>query len=150
MGNGTVTQSHLQSANNLVHNGDNAKAVVEFDLAWKAQEIDPQNATAWNDWGVALYLLKRYDEAVEKLREAQRIDPRYFQAYSNMGAALAAQQKTDQAIGCYRRATEINPNYSQAYFNWGNLLYRAKKYAEAAEQYRGAVKNTGHCFLACR
>jgi len=136
----TTTQSHLQSANTLVHAGENRKAIEEFQLAFDAKEIDAQNAVAWNDWGVALYLLGKYQEAVDKLRQAQEINRNYAEAYNNMGAALAALQKYDQAIECYRQATRINPNYASAYFNWGNSFYRQKRYPEAIEQYERATR----------
>jgi len=145
----TAAQTHLQSANALVHAGDNLKAVEEFQRALEAKEIDPQNAVAWNDWGVALYLLGRFPEAVEKLREAQKINPDYPEAFSNMGAALAAQKEYEQAIVNYRRATEIKPDYSSAYFNWGNSLYRLKRYEEAVAQYQRATQedpNNGGAF----
>ena len=50
--------------------------------------IYPDYAPAWNNKGLALYVLGRYQEAVDSYAKALSIDPDYVKAWNNKGLAL--------------------------------------------------------------
>ncbi len=136
----TTTPSHLQSAIALVDADESSKAIEEFQRALDAKEIDPKNAIAWHYWGVALYCLGKYPEAVDKLRQALKIAPNDAVVHHAMGIAFGAQKEWNQAIDCYRQATRINPNYAEAHNAMGAALAAQNRYDEAIECYRQATK----------
>ena len=53
----------------------------------QALRINPENADAWNNLGIAYNNLKRYDDAIEAYRQALRINPEYANAWYNLGIA---------------------------------------------------------------
>jgi Flp pilus assembly protein TadD len=55
--------------------------------------LDPNNATAHNDFGVALSRLGKLDEAIEHFKEALKIRPDYKLAKTNLDIILAEKQK---------------------------------------------------------
>ena len=54
----------------------------------KAIEINPQNSNAWNNKGVALGNLNKYDEAMKAFDKAIEINPQDSDAWNNKGVAL--------------------------------------------------------------
>ena len=63
---------------------------VEEAIGWyrKAIDIDPKDAYAYDNLGVALQKTNRLDEAIDCCRKAIEINPKYVNAYVNLGAAL--------------------------------------------------------------
>jgi len=53
----------------------------------KAIEIDPKNATAYYNRGVAYDTLGQWDKAIADYSRAIEIDPKYAKAYSNRNNA---------------------------------------------------------------
>src|SRR5207249_2366103 len=49
---------------------------------------DPRNYEAFNNLGLALYLLARYDEALVAYRQSIHLKPGYTVAHSNLGNLL--------------------------------------------------------------
>ena len=104
----------------------------------KAIQIDANHAGAWNNKGIALDELAKYNEAVECYDKAIQIDPNYAIAWSNKGSALYSLRKRNEAVEAFDKAIEINPNNAQAWNNkaWnnkGNVLGNLGKYNEAIE-----------------
>jgi len=66
-----------------------AEKVYEKILA-----IQPQNASARNDFGVVLCRLGKYDRAIEHFNKALQINPQYTDAKNNLNITLAEMQKS--------------------------------------------------------
>ncbi len=62
--------------------------------------------------GLALYNLRKYNEAMESYDRAIKIDPNNAYAWYNKGNALYALGKYNEAMESYDRAIKIDPNYA--------------------------------------
>ena len=137
MGNKEESQRHLKIGNDFYAQGDYIKACEAYR---KCIELDPLNALAFRNLGLALAGQRKYDEAIAQYREALRVQPDYADAYIDWGNALYGQKKYDEAIAQYRETLRVQPNYGLAYRNWGLALAGQKKYDEAIAQYKEALR----------
>ncbi|MBI4377606.1 MAG: tetratricopeptide repeat protein [Nitrospinae bacterium] len=133
MKNQNEAQKYFEAGNAYYNNGNYLKACGSY---MKAIEKDPDFALAYNNWGLSLHYLKRYDEAIERYKIAVEKDPNYALAYYNWGNAILELKRYDEAIERYKIATEKDPNYALAYYNWGIILSELKRYDEAIERYK--------------
>jgi predicted O-linked N-acetylglucosamine transferase (SPINDLY family) len=99
----------------------------------------PNNAVAWHNLGMACYLQKRPDEAIEALQKAIEIRGDYVEAINNLGAVLSAQNRVDEAVQVFRKAIEQKPRWVEPMMNIGNTLRNHNRFDEAIEAYRQAV-----------
>ena len=95
-------------------------------------------ATAYRNKGVALYGLKRYEEAIAAFDQALHLNPNDANAYCNKGYALAELKRYEEAIAAYDQALRLNPNYAAAYNNKGYALNRLGMKREAQQVYERA------------
>jgi len=72
-----------------------------------------KKVVSWNNKGVALSRLGKYNEAIEAYDEALRINPDYTSAWNNKGVVLSRLGKYPEAIEAFDRALRIRqPNRS--------------------------------------
>ena len=69
---------------------DYDKAIADYD---EAIELDPKDAVAYNNRGVAWYAKNEYDKAIADFNEAIRLDPEDAVAYINRGNAWYAKKR---------------------------------------------------------
>jgi tetratricopeptide (TPR) repeat protein len=69
---------------------------------------DPTNCMAWNDRGMILQRLHRYDEALTALNQAIRLDPSYSVAWLNRAATKAVLGNRHAAIDDLRMAISLD------------------------------------------
>ena len=106
---------------------------------WRAIEIKPDYADAYNNMGKALKDQGKLEEAIASYQKALKIKPDYAAAYNNMGNALKDQGKLEEAIASYRKALKIKPDHALAYNNMGNALKYQGKLEEAIAAYQRAL-----------
>ncbi len=122
--------------------GDISNAV---QFIGKSIRINPNEPNAHNNYGNALRLLKRYDEAVTSFNRAIKLKPDYADAYSNRGNALKDLKQHKEAVISFDRAIELQPDFADAYSNRGNALKDMKQLDEAVASYDKAITlNTKH------
>src|SRR6185503_18733010 len=93
---------HLRKALEISSTGENAYTILagvltnldkDFEgaipLLERAIELNPVDDQARDSLGVALYNLRRYDEAIEKFREALQINPQSQLAQQHLERALS-------------------------------------------------------------
>ena len=116
-----ITQQIQQNESDLFRVG-----AIRFDqgryeeaiLAYnKVIEINPQNAAAWNNRGIALGLVGRYDDALESFFKATEINPSSADAWFNLGIAYDFFGEYSSAVNAYTRVLEINPKFDKAQIN---------------------------------
>jgi tetratricopeptide (TPR) repeat protein len=76
--------------------------------AKRAYELDPISPIIHADLGGVSLAVKRYDEAIERLRATLEIDPGFYWAHRWLGMALELKGDTEGAIVEYKRAFELN------------------------------------------
>ncbi len=78
---------------------------------------------------------KKYDEALEKLKEAEKITPDSAFIYNLLGAAYTKKQDYNSAKAAFEKSLGIDPNFFPSVFNIGELLFLQKQYPQALEYF---------------
>ena len=78
--------------------------------------MNPEEAGAWYNKGLALYDMGKYEEAIKAYDKAIEINPEEAGAWYNKGLALYDMGKYEEAIKAYDKAIEINPEEAGAWY----------------------------------
>ncbi|HEY3188466.1 MAG TPA: tetratricopeptide repeat protein, partial [Solirubrobacteraceae bacterium] len=78
----------------------------------------------WNNLGLLLHRMGRYDEARAAYDTAVARDPTCAEAAYNLGSLAEDQGDVELGIAHYRRALEVSPDYADAHFNLAAALAR--------------------------
>jgi serine/threonine protein kinase len=114
-------------------------------------ELKELEVQEWNNKGLSLYNLGRFDEAILCYNKALEIDPRETIAWSNKGLSLHKLGRFDEAILCYDKALEIDQSEAKTWYNKGlaekqihreqDAIYSFKQFIEHAHgQYSSEVE----------
>lgn len=115
--------------------GDMENAVLAFR---KALAIHPRVPDALANLALALYHLRRYDEAQEAVLEALRLEPGHVMALNTLGNVYQNLEMYEQAMAAYRQAIALKPDYVNARVNLAKVLQKAKDEAGAVIAYEEA------------
>ena len=88
-----------------------------------ATEMDPTNPLAWDNYGLALSVMGRDEEAISAFRRAIELDPVAPGILSDFGVALTVAGEYQQALEATSTAIELNPNLSVPYLNAGQIAF---------------------------
>ena len=88
----------------------------------KAIELNPNDASAYNNRGIAYDNLDKNDLAIEDYKKAIELNPKYGDAFNNLGKNFSKLGDYKRAILYYDRAIEINRKDADAYYNRGNAF----------------------------
>ena len=91
----------------------------QIDNYTKCLRIDPDNAVAYNNRGIAHNALKNYKDALDDYSRTIRITPDYALVYYNRAETYSNIGNYKDAIDDYSRAIRINPEFASAYYNRG-------------------------------
>ncbi len=122
----------------------NYKTFYEFDWAGSEKEyhrafaLNPNYAFAHDQFGTALALQGRLDEAVTEGKRATELDPLSPQITADVASALAWQGNYQAAIGVTNRALELDPTYFQPHFTIGWIDIEAGKTRDAIPELQRA------------
>jgi len=106
------------------------------DAYRRVVSIDPTYAAAWNNLGLLLHRMGRYDEAGDAYLAALKQDPQCCEAAYNLGSLHEDRGAVDDAIADYRRALELSPDYADAHFNLAGALARNGRDGEAIKHWQ--------------
>ncbi len=70
-------------------------------------QLNPEDATAYNNRGNVYADLKDYQKAISDYNEAIRLNPEYADAYYNRGVAYNLQGNSRSALESFRKAAEL-------------------------------------------
>ena len=127
-----------------------ASAYFKFRFEWdwkgaeqdfmKAIELSPEYATAHQWYSELLGVLRRREEALDRIRRAYELDPLAPAVNAVLGVHLMANGLTDEAVARFKRTLEIAPGYSLvayqlavAYVQKGDLSAAAAAFDTVAE-----------------
>jgi protein O-GlcNAc transferase len=106
----------------------------------KATEFLPDDAEAYNNLGIALRDIGRFDDSVACYQRALMIKSNFAEAYNNLGVVLQDLRRLNDAVANCRQALKIKPDFAGAYLNLGNALQELGQLEEAVTSYRQALK----------
>ena len=95
----------------------------------------PDYAEGYNNRGVVLQKLHRYEEALSCYDQAVAFKPDYANAHYNRGLTLKKLNRHGEALAGYDQAIALMPGHVEAHNNRGVLLQEMKRYAGALASY---------------
>ena len=99
-----------------------------FGLAIK---INPNSPEVYNNRGLTLHDLKRFDEALVSFMKAINLNPHFADAFNNQGNTYKTINKLNEALLSYSEAIKIDQSHLNAHRNKGNLLRIQGRFDEA-------------------
>jgi len=94
-----------------------------YEAYAKTLELKPDDASAHNNYALALAEGKKFPEAQAELTKAAQADPaKAGTYYYNLGALLVNSQQLEPAGEAFKKAIEADPNYADAYYQYGIYL----------------------------
>ena len=88
----------------------------------RAVVLRPDYADAYNNRGVILHAMKRFDEALSDYGRALDLQPHYADAFLNRSATLYELRRFGEALENCDRALALRPESAEVYYNRGNAL----------------------------
>ena len=92
---------------------ENAAFSDAIDPLQQAVKLDPESFEAWNNLGLSLFWLKRYQEALPPLRKAASLNPQFFSTLTLLASTLHALGDDAAALPVLERAHNLNPDDAQ-------------------------------------
>jgi tetratricopeptide (TPR) repeat protein len=114
-----LSKCYLQRGNVRYLSGNYSDALEDYS---NATDLEPENAIALVNKGIALGALDRNEEALNTFNKAIEIDPKYAIAWNNKGVALINLDRDVDALDALDKAIEIDPKYAIAWNNKGVAL----------------------------
>ncbi len=126
---------------------DKATGVIEKNpkeaeaLLLKSIEIDPGNAKAYFQLGLAYTALKNSTRAIEAYQKAVQLAPNFPDVYFNLGYLYATKKDYSTAEKMFGQAVKKNPPYlDEALFNLGLVQTKQGKREESIKSLKRAVQ----------
>jgi tetratricopeptide (TPR) repeat protein len=95
----------------LLQKDDPTGAIESFR---RAVHFNSSSAISYTNWGLALEMQGKLDEAVEHYRRATEVNPGYANGYIALAEALHDQRKMKEALEQYRLAKQLSPESKSA------------------------------------
>jgi tetratricopeptide (TPR) repeat protein len=102
-------------------------------------QMRPDLAGVWNDRGIMLRTLTRFDAALKSYDKAIELSPDYWEAHYNKGATLDLLSRRDEALTSYDSALSLKPDFATGWNNRGSVLLALGRAAEAVGSYDRAI-----------
>ena len=119
-------------------------ALKRFDEAikhyLKAIELNPDNAEARNNLGVAYKENGDLTAAIESYQKAISLKPDYVDAYNNLGIVYNELGMNENAVTSYKKALELKPDFAEVYNNIGVAFRALGKSEDAIIHYKKAIE----------
>jgi len=116
---------------------DYQRAIADYD---QAISLNPNDASAYYNRGLARYKLEDYQGAIADYNQAISLNPNDASAYYNRGKAKYELKDYQGAIADYTQAIKINPNDADAYINRGKAKRNLDDLQGAIADYNQAIR----------
>jgi TolB-like protein/Flp pilus assembly protein TadD len=132
--------AHYWYATYLLNVGRLEEGLTESKVA---QQLDPVSPSMPVRTARALYLLRRYDEAVEQYQNALLLDPQFLYAHLGLGTVYNQQRKYPQAIAEFKTAEERLGRNPSASSELARVYAVVGKASEARRILQGFLQQAG-------
>jgi superkiller protein 3 len=102
-----TTQKRVSGLISLSHEASGAE--TDSSAFSDLSSVKPDDAIGFNNLGVNLAKIRRYDEAIKVLQRAIEIDPRFRSAYINLCNVYDMADRPEEALEALRKAVELSP-----------------------------------------
>ena len=109
----------------------------------KAIDIDPSEATPYNNVGNIYYRLKKFDKSILYLDKAIELRPNFANPFAIRSMVHIELGKLNEAQEDINKALAIDTKLSRSYYAQGRLFQMKKDYKKALESYEKFV-TLGH------
>jgi len=130
----------LARARELVEQGRVQEAI---QLYLGILTVNPANPKAHNNLGMLYDQLKRFEAALEHLREAERLQPDSVEILVNYASTLTSLARYDEARALLGRAQQLAPDDLRARLGLGVLYFRRGLYGQAEPELRSVCALDG-------
>ncbi len=128
------SDSIVNSARELLRNGETTRAVVFVRAGLEADETDP---SLWLMLGNAMLAVRNPNEAKQCFHRAITYNPSSSEAFNNLGLL---EQDPAKAAELFSSAIRFDSRNAPAYVNLGNVFARQRQFGRAADCYRVAIE----------
>jgi Tfp pilus assembly protein PilF len=132
----TLAEAHavLAGADQNLWNWDAAEREYRHAL-----ELDPNNGSAHQWYGLYLSGIGRAEEALTQFKRALEGDPLNLTFNANLAIGYRDARQYDPALDQFKKTIEIDPNYASAHENLANTYRDMGKYDLWLEEWRKAA-----------
>ena len=99
-----ITEKSIARANTYMQEGNYEDAITYYT---KALKVNPKDANAYNNRGIAWGKKGDYDNAIADFTKAVEIDPQFADAYKNRGSAYYDQGDYDRTCSDFQKSCEL-------------------------------------------
>ncbi len=131
----------LLASNIFADKGEKDKA---FAYALRAASAAPPLPAAFNNLGILLSDLSRFDEACDAFYRAIGLNRDYARAYTNVAATELKLGRFTKALTATENILRLQPDNPQAHSSRGRALYELGRLPEAENAWRHALRLQPH------
>lgn len=103
-----------------------------------------QSAELYNNYGLALFYLDKFDEAIENFKKAIEIDTDFALPYANMGLIYLNNGNYEKAEHFFLQALKKDPENPETHYNLAVTYYRLNKKNDALKHYEAFMSFSGN------
>lgn len=131
-----LVEKLLSQARKEAMNGAQEKAVA---LYTEVISLVPDNAEYYQRRSVALYKLKRYEEALRDDNRSIELEPDNGEYYNSRSATLYEMKRYEEALQDDNKSIELEAHNPEYYLSRGITLHAMKRYEEALRDKTEAI-----------
>jgi tetratricopeptide (TPR) repeat protein len=124
-------------SNTDINAGNYDRAIATLS---EAIRLNPNDALAFSNRGLAYDRKGGYDRAIADFNEAIRLDPKYAIAFRGRGVAYGNKGDYDRAIADFTEAIRLDPKLATAFSNRGLAYERKGSFGRAIADYNEAIR----------
>ena len=132
-----LADSAFHQGNFWLRLGQIYRAIEAYSLA---VELNPLDADAYNNRGIAYDSKGEYGLAIKDFNQAMQLNPSDAAIYNNRGTVYVDIDKVDLAIKDFNAAIRLNPNEDKSYNNRGIAYHKQGDYNLAIKDFNHAIR----------
>lgn len=111
-----------------------------IELYSKAIELNPYNASAYNNRGNAKSMLDDDLAAISDYEQAIELDSMLYEAYNNLGLVKMFLSGIDEAEYYFNKSLKINNSYVEAYYNRGLMYFGRGEFEKSIKDFEKCIQ----------